>query len=158
MRILVLLFSLLLFGCINYGNHISSENSIPYRDNLINVFDDSLLTTAKEVNVFFSEPIGVNLDYIELGALHVEGAQYTTDEEMLNTLKQAAFNIKAHAVIKTSASFKTKTSGYYTFKPLTNNVLDTFQAKMYKGIAIRFKSKSQDLIGKQMKWSADSLY
>jgi hypothetical protein len=158
MKIFLMIASCLLYGCINYGNHISSGNSVPFRENLINVFDDSLLTSAKEVSVFFSEPIGVAQDYIELGSVYVEGTQYTTDEEMRISLMQEAFNIKAHAIIRTQASFKTKTSGYYTFKPLKDNVLATFQAKVYAGTAIRFKTKTQDLIGKQISWSADSLY
>jgi hypothetical protein len=158
MRIIIIIFSCLLYGCINYGNHISSGNAVPLRENLVNVCDDSLLTSSKEIRIFFSEPIGVNQDYIELGSIYVEGAQYTTDEEMRISLMEEAFKIKAHAIIRTVASFKTRTSGYYSFKPLTDNVLATFQAKVYVGTAIRFKTKTQDLIGKQIQWSADSLY
>jgi hypothetical protein len=131
-------------SCLSYGNGISSNvDGSTYRTAALS-YSDSMLYVYSDVQIFFSnKPMGNNLEYLELGTIELEGGQYTTDEEMMEKFKRDAYNMYAHAVISVKASFKTKTRGYYEIKDkrLKDNVVDTYQAMVYTGIAIRYKSK-----------------
>jgi hypothetical protein len=131
-----------LSACINYGNHIQTSYGLARNQPIVSEYTDSVVVDSKLIPVFFTpKPLHSGLDFVEINSICVEGAEHTTDEEMMAKFKQEALILKAHAIIKAEASFKARSRGYYSFLDLKDYQDSVYQAKVYCGIAICFKTK-----------------
>jgi hypothetical protein len=149
---------LILNSCLSYGYRTGGNyvfiNGLSEADSIM--YSDSLLKYHKYITMYFSDEGYKQKEYLELGTVEVTGAKYDNTEYLYDALKVLAWKMNAHAIINIKQYYKKVDRGYISFIELKNNVSDSYDAIVYKAVAIRFKTHHPDLVMKPIKLLSDS--
>ena len=101
---------------------------------------------AQSILLYFQgEPIA--FEYDKIGLIEVDGAQYASDEEILNYMKYYAWENCANAVINIEVDYKTKVENRYEEEK------EYYDAKIYRGLAVKIDKET--LVGKRYLETSD---